>query len=187
MTTWFTADTHFGHRAILEYTDRIDATVEEMDERLVAVWNSIVLPGDTVWHLGDFSFHKRAEAQTLFDRLNGAKHLVAGNHDNRQARNLGWESVSDLHTVKVDTDDGRFEAVLCHYPLMTWNRAQHGRVHLHGHSHGNIAQASTRFDVGWDGLGTWMTGFGQRLASAEQIMFHIHDRGSEYVPVDHHA
>ncbi len=35
MTTWFTADTHFGHANIIRHCDRPFASIEEMDDELI--------------------------------------------------------------------------------------------------------------------------------------------------------
>ena len=48
MTTWFTADTHFGHTNIIKYYSRPFATEREMDEVLIANWNAIVQKNDEV-------------------------------------------------------------------------------------------------------------------------------------------
>lgn len=79
--TWFTSDTHFGHKNILEYEKdaRPFSTIEEMHEVLIDRWNSVVKPNDVVYHLGDFCFGKRWIG--IAERLHGRKKLVMGNHD----------------------------------------------------------------------------------------------------------
>src|ERR1039458_3725317 len=80
---FFIADTHFGHRGIIEFSEtkghRPFASIEEHDEELVRRWNATVGPKDTVWHLGDFCFGKRN--LEIAGRLHGNKKLVMGNHD----------------------------------------------------------------------------------------------------------
>lgn len=53
---YFTADTHFGHENIIKFCDRPFASVEEMDETLIANWNGRVRANDTVFILGDMFF-----------------------------------------------------------------------------------------------------------------------------------
>ncbi len=52
---WFTSDTHFGHANIIRFCDRPFKDIQEMNERLIANWNAVVRPGDSVYHMGDFS------------------------------------------------------------------------------------------------------------------------------------
>lgn len=80
-----TADTHFGHKKIIEFepTLRPFATIEQHDEELVRRWNDTVRPKDTVWHLGDVVFG--AINLPILGRLNGLKHLIMGNHDHYPA------------------------------------------------------------------------------------------------------
>ena len=80
-TTFFTADTHFGHDNIIKYESALRpfATIEAHDEALISRWNAKVKPRDTVYHLGDVLF--RLESFELLGRLNGVKRLVLGNHD----------------------------------------------------------------------------------------------------------
>ena len=56
---WFTSDLHFGHKNVITYCDRPWATVEEMNEALIKIWNDTVHPKDTVYCLGDFSMSTR--------------------------------------------------------------------------------------------------------------------------------
>ena len=113
----FTADTHFGHAAIINMCGRPFASVDKMDEELVQRWNDVVKPSDTVWHLGDFA-HKANpyRVNEIFARLNGTKHLILGNHDKRPAMGLGWKSIHDL--VELDVAGQRI--TLCHYAMRTW-------------------------------------------------------------------
>ena len=98
---WFTSDTHFGHANIIKYSDRPFADIQEMDETLIANWNERVKPDDTVWHLGDVSFHNSARTRAIIDRLNGTKCLVLGNHDHRASKmlELGFDMVDEKTAV----------------------------------------------------------------------------------------
>ena len=55
---WFTSDTHFFHDKVVEYSQRPFANVEEMNEEMIARWNSVVHQDGIVFHLGDFCFGK---------------------------------------------------------------------------------------------------------------------------------
>ena len=95
--TFFTADSHFGHESVIRMSNRPFATVDEMTREMIARWNAVVAPGDTVWHLGDFAFKMPVDgARKIFDALNGRKRLVMGNHDKASVRDWPWESVHDL-------------------------------------------------------------------------------------------
>ena len=148
MAVWFTADTHFGHGGALGLFKRPFASVVAMDEAMVTGWNDVVGPADTVWHLGDVAVRRSPDAvAALLGRLNGAKHLVAGNNDPPGVRELpGWASVHDLVELELA---GR-HLVLCHYPLRSWNRQGRGALQLHGHSHGRLTPIPRQVDVGVD-------------------------------------
>ncbi|MBQ9694048.1 MAG: metallophosphoesterase [Kiritimatiellae bacterium] len=76
---FFIADTHFGHDKIR--AKRGFATVEEMDECLIANWNLRVTPQDHIYIAGDLMYRNACHARDYLSRLNGKKHLVIGNHD----------------------------------------------------------------------------------------------------------
>ena len=146
MTTFFTADTHWGDHRTLNIGRRPFGSVAEMDEALVANWNSTVAPGDIVWHLGDVARRLDAVAPLLAS-LNGTKHLIRGNNDAPGIADVpGWASVADYAGIEVE---GR-RLVLCHYPFRTWNGQGRGAINLHGHSHGRLKPLPRQYDVGVD-------------------------------------
>jgi len=79
MTYWFTSDNHFSHTNIIGYTNRPFKDINEMNEKMIENWNSVVKREDTVFHLGDFSM--RNLFNTLKDRLIGNIVFIKGNHD----------------------------------------------------------------------------------------------------------
>jgi len=144
---WFTADTHFGHANIIRFSNRPFSSVEDMDETLIQRWNERVKQNDVVWHLGDFAFHKTAtQLEELFNRLNGTKCLITGNHDHTDTRRLAWSNTKALTTLNID----KVPVVLCHYGMRVWDRSHHGSLHLYGHSHGTLPGDNQSLDVGVD-------------------------------------
>jgi len=145
MAVWFTADHHFGHARIIELAKRPFASVEEMDEMMIAQWNNRVARGDTIYHVGDFAF---ADHNKYLPRLHGQKRLILGNHDhsNRVKKAVGWNTVDGLLTITVDETP----IVLCHYGLRVWNRSHYGALHFYGHSHGSLPGDNQSCDVGVD-------------------------------------
>ena len=146
MALFFTADTHFGDHRTINIHRRPFASAAEMDRALVENWNSVVRAEDEVWHLGDFS-RKAADAPELLDALNGRIHLVCGNNDPDQLRDVsGWASVQDYKELSL----GDRTLVLCHYPFRSWNGQHKGAINLHGHSHGKMKPLPRQLDVGVD-------------------------------------
>lgn len=48
MTTWFTADLHFGHANLINYSGRPFADAIAMNQALIERWNAPTHPDDTV-------------------------------------------------------------------------------------------------------------------------------------------
>jgi calcineurin-like phosphoesterase family protein len=126
---FFTADPHFGHRNIVDFCSRPWADVDEMDDGLVANYNSVVGPEDTLWFVGDIAI--RREGLTQISRINGRKILVAGNHDacwvghrkQGRARNaIKWyldAGFDEVHTGTVKTVLGGRPVLISHLPYAT--------------------------------------------------------------------
>lgn len=160
MATWFTADTHFGHKNVIRYCARPFTSVQEMDEALIEYWNDIVKPKDTIYHLGDFTLVGKEKAQDYFSSLNGKISIIPGGHDKRWIRQGEYRSKSGypikilpaLQSIKLLIPDQELPklVILCHYSMRVWDRSHYGSWHLYGHSHGNLPTIKNSLDVGVD-------------------------------------
>jgi calcineurin-like phosphoesterase family protein len=150
MSIFFTSDTHFGHDNIIRTCKRPFSNAQEMDEALIARWNERVRPGDTVYHLGDFTFRNSTGADAYLARLNGKIHLVAGNHDTETLAKHANLFASVNLILEVNVRDQRL--VLCHYPMREWHGSWRQAWHLFGHVHGRLNHEPFGFslDVGAD-------------------------------------
>lgn len=147
--TYFTSDTHFGHKNIISFSQRPFQSVEEMDEAMIDRWNEVVKPGDDVFHLGDFMFYRKEDEQRkIIDRLNGRINFLPGNHDDDLVYTSRFKFLDPIHWMKYNHQS----LILCHYPLLEWDKAFRGSIHLHGHCHNQWAQTPfRRLDIGVDG------------------------------------
>lgn len=155
MTIWFTSDTHFGHNAIIKHCKRPWIDTRSMDADLIKIWNKLITPEDTVYHLGDFSCNRKdwREDKEILLQLNGKKYLILGNHDNpAYARKCtGWEQIYNDYTLKLHHNNEYVKIVLSHFPMREWDSFYYGAYHLYGHVHNNIPGYCRSMDVGIDG------------------------------------
>lgn len=149
MTVWFTSDHHFDHGNIIKYANRPYQTREEMNADLIERWNEKVNPHDTVYHLGDFTLGGVKKARFFLSQLNGRIIVVPGGHDHQWVRftiphkdnpdspsmyfsnNKPIEFAPPLFTLEYEDKI----IVLCHYPMLSWDKSHYGSWHLHGHIH----------------------------------------------------
>lgn len=132
---YYIADPHFGHENILNMCRRPFASIEDMNEALIAAWNGRVTGNDTVFILGDL-FFRCDDPESILTRLRGKKRLIVGNHDS------SWMDRVDLSRYFVSVDpyleitDGSRLLTLCHYPLLTWkHKLRQNSFMIHGHIH----------------------------------------------------
>jgi len=191
MSTWFTADLHFGHANIIRYCARPFADVEEMNCALIERWNEVVVDGDDVWVLGDVAMGQIAETLPLVGELRGRKLLLTGNHDRcwdgHGRRAEGWEEryleagFFEIHHGRIEVDVGASTAVACHFPYrgdshdhdryVEQRPVDRGRWLLHGHVHERWRQHGRMINVGTDGWGYRPVSeaqIGQLIAEAPQ-------------------
>ena len=158
--------------------------VKLMDETLIQNWNSVVKPEDEVFELGDTFFHKDPVViKSILSRLNGTIYHINGNHDGWLKKNpeLGdrFTWVKDYFELK---ENGR-HWVMFHFPLLTWHKAHHGALHIHGHCHSSIDylnKETRRIDIGVDNK--IKPYFPLSLDEIAKLMESI-----KFTPVDHHT
>lgn len=137
---WFISDTHFGHSNFLNFTNaagekiRKFNTTEEMDETMIANWNSVVKDGDHVWHLGDVSFRYNSYLSSIMHRLKGKKRLIVGNHDKVIKSNL-LEFFEKVEYWRLFKDSG---FVCSHVPMRTDQFRYKVKANVHGHIHAEL-------------------------------------------------
>lgn len=186
---FFSADHHFGHRAIIEYAGRPFSSVEEMNETLIGTWNARVGKNDEVYYLGDISLCRTDITREIINRLNGRIYFIRGNHDKSLKGSITerfvW--VKDTYCLRYDGAGIRVKGadatyiLLCHYPWEVWDKSHFGSWHLHGHCHGSLQQKRNirRMDVGVDTRDDFAP---YTLEEVEAVMS---ERG--YQAVDHHV
>lgn len=155
MDYYFTSDTHFNHSNIAgprvsQWSSgyRNFNSTEEMNETLIANWNSKVKPGDIVYHMGDVAFATTELARPLIRRLNGQKYLCIGNHEKAAlgCRDL-FVDIRDYREVNINGQ----KIIMFHYPIESWNHMRHGSWMVHGHCHYSLPESpAKKIDIGVD-------------------------------------
>lgn len=123
---------HFGHGNICKFL-RDDGSplrpwddVHEMDEALIDNWNKVVKPNDKVYCLGDVVIAR--SALQYFDRLNGTKVLIRGNHDTYKLTDYSkyFKDIRGCHYLD--------KCILTHIPVHPVNLNRY-EGNIHGHLH----------------------------------------------------
>ena len=157
---FFTSDTHFYHSNIINFCGRPFKNVEVMNETLIANWNSVVGPGNIVFHLGDFCLGGSAEWTNILNRLNGKIYLIVGNHDIKNLRQ-GYYSRFEHIAMQMHIEVGRQKIYLNHCPFLCYGGAYRNTWQLFGHVHTSKQNTGidaprlhmlfpTQYDVGVD-------------------------------------
>ena len=158
MTTWFTADEHYGHTNIIRFCNRPFTDVKEMNEVLIRNHNEVVQDKDLVYHIGDFALLTYRDAIEIRAQLRGRHVFIRGSHDR-------WSN-----DVLPYLWEGKIEdqyIVLCHYAMRVWPRSHYGSWQLYGHSHGKLNPANRQYDVGVDNNNFYPVSFSQIKAIME--------------------
>lgn len=156
--TWVISDTHFNHSNILSFTDSTGnpvrsqfSNVKEMDEHMIEKWNETVKPGDLIYHLGDVVMGNKSQdwMHQNFNKLNGRKELIVGNHDDISMLSRGpW--FAKIHFWKRLREH---DILLTHVPLhpqevMCGDPAKpHLLFNVHGHIHHNPSPEGRYFNA----------------------------------------
>ncbi len=104
-----------------------------MDETIITNIISPLKPKDEFFFLGDLSWSHETTFK-FFERFpkDVKFHWILGNHEK------GWEqfkkncsSISSISETKI----GDNSVILCHYPMITWNKSHYNSWQLFGHHH----------------------------------------------------
>ena len=137
---FFTSDTHYQHKKIIEYCNRPFKDMQDMEDSLVDNWNAMVGKDDTVYHLGDFAM--RGECLDRYaPRLNGVKRLIRGNHDMESTNRYIKHGFREIYGSLV-----RGHLLLTHYPVHPDSIGKH-LANVHGHIHANKGPAGRYINV----------------------------------------
>lgn len=171
MRRFFTSDIHFGHANVIDYCDRPYNSVEEMDEAIIAQWNSQVSSEDIVYFLGDFGVNEKKILEgALVKRCNGIKIIKAfGNHDKgfkeghkgyaldlQPYLDAGW---SEVHVQSTLVLKNGLEVMCTHLPPSNEYDKRYidfkvkkdpSKIYLHGHLHSNYTKKDNMIDVAFD-------------------------------------
>ncbi len=170
MTTWFTADLHFGHANIIQYCARPFVDVDSMNDALIDGWNSSVNPADTVWVLGDVALGRIDDTLELVGELYGHKVLLAGNHDRcwfgHGSKAARWDEryldagFAEVQQGEINIAVGRRSVLASHFPYrgdshdhdryIEHRPVDRGEWLLHGHVHERWQQRGRMINVGVD-------------------------------------
>lgn len=132
---YYISDTHFGHFNIIRYDNRPFENTDVMDNALTENWNKVVANDDTVYILGDFSWHSEEKTLGILDALNGKKILIKGNHDRISPQIAKrFVKICDYLEITDKTADNQ-RVIMSHYPMPFWNGQFRNSIHLYGHVH----------------------------------------------------
>lgn len=178
---FFTANTHFGDRSIAFH--RGFGSPEDMDQVLIENWNSLISPGDIVYHLGNFALLGKARIKEVVEKLNGSILLVPGNHDCSSKKLNLYKKLFTvlplLHILRI----GQVPVTLCHYPLLQWYKfgpsSCHFYANLYGHYH-TYFENKPALDVGVDSNSLMPFSWGD-------ILYYLGQREVEWFPFGPYA
>ena len=127
MNYWLITDTHFGHKAMLEYCGRPENFSEKILHNLITQ----VKPNDILIHLGDICIGNEVEWHNRLNSVQGKHWLVRGNHDKKSNTwylSHGWDMVCDQFRDKYF---GKI-IMFAHKPVV-WDGEYD--INVHGHFH----------------------------------------------------
>ena len=97
---WLWSDLHFGHKNIIDFSNRPYPNLDLMHECLELNFRDYVGPNDVSIWVGDIAFMPDSMTNEILDRCPGYKILIVGNHDfnKKKVRKLNFDdAVEFLH------------------------------------------------------------------------------------------
>ena len=173
---YFTSDSHFSHFKICKYCQRPFDSRQQMNNALIANWNSVVPEDGIVVHCGDFMLpHKMGDVEykKIWDKLNFRTLILCrGNHDRIDCGTYvyGDKTVVVVDNAKVEVDG--IEIIASHCPWTAYPADYQVFGHIHTLSNGtcngvdndvNYRLRETQYDVGVDQNGYTPVSYNQLM------------------------
>lgn len=149
----YTADLHLFDEAMPYYEQLNNPdgphwnSAYERDAAIVERWNGKVADDDDVYIVGDVSLAPRDATIGILSQMHGKKHIILGNHDGGWFRSVARRGISEAGIVEcIDgicriRDDGK-DVVMCHYPIIAWEKQHRGSYLIYGHLHATKEDAA---------------------------------------------
>lgn len=146
MSIFLTSDLHFNHDREFIWKARGFKSVNEMNEKIIENFNSVVGKEDDVYILGDLCLGGGDAAtllknKNLIEALNGKLHIIRGNHDTNTRVRM-YESCTNVVSVVKWADMLSYKYYhfyLSHFPTITSNLEKESLRQctccLYGHTH----------------------------------------------------
>ena len=123
------SDAHFDHTNIIRYCTRPFDSTRQMNQELLANWNSVVKENDAIYYLGDMTYGRnRHPIDYWLGKLSGEKYYIRGNHDSDSIRRA--EVIHDRYGIKYHD----YKFLLMHDPHRPFG--YNGWI-IHGDKHNN--------------------------------------------------
>jgi len=115
---YFTSDTHLYHYNILKLNPQARKPGYEL--RILDNLEALLKEGDTLYHLGDFTWQLYDELKVLdrWKKLPAKKVLIMGNHDHRFGKEILGEFFDEVHEFSLVLELDGFKILLSHYPAL---------------------------------------------------------------------
>lgn len=133
MKRFVTSNLQLGRPHAIKKYKRPFKDVDEMTDSLIREWNSVVSPGDLVYHLGNFAWDPKT-AQEALERLNGQIWLLPGEYDDavmllakKGMLRSGVKVINRILPLEV------YKANLSYWPMEAWPGKQNGYYSIIGH------------------------------------------------------
>lgn len=122
------SDTHWFHERAVLFSNRPPG----FTQKIIAQWQIVVMPQDTVIHLGDVIWGNKQKLISVMNQLTGTVILIRGNHDKSHSDNWFKDAGFSFVCQKVMINN----VLLSHMPSrLTKKEIEYGIKNIHGHFH----------------------------------------------------
>lgn len=140
---YFSSDLHLNHNKPFIYEPRGFKNIYEMNNTIIKNFNSIITWEDDLYLLGDNFLGELESGISLFNQLPGKIHLIWGNHDTDNRKEIVSKCYNVVETVGYAgiIKYNKYHFYISHFPTCTTNFDDYKKplkqrtLCLSGHTH----------------------------------------------------